>query len=147
MKRLFSFVTALLTLVFFAGCSKQASVRPSDVSVTAIAMGAKTKSGKPVDAYEVRVSKSSSVILVVGGGKLETSSTYLLTLDGQMLAVDRQTMNNTVLSLEKQRPGFTPIPDVTPANAKGKCLANNVIDLPIDETLAAIPAPPPGTNK
>ena len=146
MKRFFTFVTALLALVFFAGCSRQASVRSSDVSVTAVAMGAKTKSGKPVDVYEVQISKTASIILIVGGGRLETSSTYLLTLDGQMLAVDRQTMNNTVLILDKQRPGFTPIPDVTPAEARSKCTANSVIDLPVDETLSTLPAPPPGAG-
>jgi hypothetical protein len=149
MKTILNVAAITLALFFVAGCSRKqnvATVKASEISVTAIATGAKTKSGKPVDAYEVQLAQIPSVILVLGGGKLETSTSALLTLDGQMLAVDRQTMNNTVLILDKQRPGFTPIPDVTPAEARSKCTANSVIDLPVDETLSTLPAPPPGAG-
>ena len=143
MKIVLCVVAFILTMAFAGGCSKKQSIQSADVSVTALATGAKTKSGQPVDAYELQISKVPTVILVVGGGKLETSSQYLLTLDGQMLAVNRQAMNNQVLILEKKRLAFTPIPNLTPADVKAKCAAKGVIDLPIDETLAAIPAPPP----
>lgn len=145
MKMISRFVAILLIVAVSAGCSKKANVViSSDISVTAIAAGAKTKSGKPVDAYDVQIAKIPSIILVVGGGKLETSSTSLLSLDGQMLEANPQTLNNAVLILVKAQPGFTPIPNVTPADAKTKCQPNGIIDLPIDETLAALP-PPPGS--
>jgi hypothetical protein len=80
---------------------------------------------------------------VVGGGKLATSSTCLLSLDGQMLEANPQVINNAVLILTKTQSGFIPIPDVTPDDAMAKCKAP-IIDLPIDEILAALP-PPPGS--
>jgi hypothetical protein len=147
MKTIFGVAAILLTLFFVAGCSRKqnvATVKASEISVTAIAAGAKTKSGKPVDAYEVQLAQIPSVILILGGGKLETSSTALLALDGQMLSVDRQAMNNQVLILTKKRSGFIPIPNATPADAKAKCKPNSVIDLPIEETLAALPPMPGG---
>ena len=146
MKTILNVAAILLTLFCAAGCSRKqnvATVKASEISVTAIATGAKTKSGKPVDVYEVQLAQIPSVILVLGGGKLETSSSALLALDGQMLSVDRQTMNNQVLILTKKRTGFIPIPNATPEDAKAKCKPGGVIDLPIDETLAAQP-PMPG---
>jgi hypothetical protein len=139
MKTILGFIAILLTIAVAAGCSKKSAtiIKPSDVSVTSIATGAKTKSGKPVDVYEVQVGKNSAIVLIIGGGKLATSNPALLALDGQMLPVSRETMNNSVLLLDKKLPVFIPIPNVTPADVKGKCTANSVIDLPIDETLAA----------
>ena len=143
MKTLLGFAAIMLAMVLTAGCSKKANVAvSSDVSVTAIT-SAKTRSGKLVDAYEVRIAKKPSIILVVGGGKLATSSTCLLSLDGQMLEASPQVINNAVLILTKTQSGFIPIPDVTPDDAMAKCKAN-IIDLPIDEILSALP-PPPGS--
>ena len=144
MKTILACLAILLTMTFAAGCSKQESVKSSEISVTLVASGAKTKSGKSVDVYEVQIAKGTSVVLVVGGGKLEKSNPALLTLDGQMLLVDSQTLNNTVVVLEKSRLAFLPIPNVTPEDAKAKCKPNSIIDLPIDETLAALP-PQPGS--
>jgi hypothetical protein len=140
MKTLMGVVAILLTMAFAAGCSKKATaIKPSDVSVTSIATGAKTKSGKPVDVYEVKIAKNSALVLIVGGGKLATGQPALLTLDGQMLPVSREIFNNCVLVMDKTRPILAPIPNVTPADTKSKCTANSIIDLPIEETLAAQP--------
>ena len=144
MKTIFS-VAAIVLAMVFVGCSKKpAAIKSSDISITAIATGAKTKSGKPVDAYEVQISQIPSIVLVIGGGKLETSSKALLSVDGKMFPVDRQAMNNQVLMLGKTQGWLIPIPNVTPADAKAKCKPNSVIDLPIEETLAALPPMPGG---
>jgi hypothetical protein len=148
MKTMLCLATTVLAMVFAAGCSRKQSVKqvkPADIAISTIATGAKTQSGKSVDAYEVQLSGVPSVILIIGGGKLETSDRALLTLDGQMLAVDRNIMNNKVLVVEKKWGySFFTIPNATPADAKGKCQAGQKIDLPIDETLAALPAPTGG---
>lgn len=130
-----------LAAAMVSGCSgKKSGVKPSEMTIQTIALGAKTTSGKPVDAYELQISRSPTLILVVGGGKLETSSkTYLLALDGHMLPVDRQMMNNSVLILEKQSLVFRPIPNITPDMAKAKCSAGKIIDLPIDDILKTAP--------
>ncbi len=145
MKKLISGAAVTLLIMLAVGCSKKENVTIStDISVTAIAAGAKTKAGKLVDVYEVQIAKKPSLILVVGGGKLATSSQCLLSLDGQMLEANPQTINNAVLIVEKTQSGFLPIPGMTPAEAKAKCPAGGVIDLPVDETLAARP-PAPGS--
>lgn len=120
-----------------AGCSKkkEASFNPSNVSVTAIAAGARTKSGKTVDAYEVKwVENASTLLLIVGGGKLEKSGSCLL-LNGRMFLFDSGKSKDAVLVVSGNRSGSW-LPKVTAVDAKAKCSAGAVIDLPIDEALA-----------
>ena len=145
MKHPLALIALALGVGIVAGCSKKANVNvATTISVSEVATGAKTKSGKPVDAYEVQLNKGSALILVIGGGKITTSSQALLSLDGQMMEAKIDTLNNQVMIVSKDKPGMIPIPNVTPADAKAKCQPNQSIDLPIDETLAAQP-PAPGS--
>jgi hypothetical protein len=129
-----------LAMILMAGCGKSKKagvpVKFEGVSVTSIAGGAKTKSGKPVDAYEVKSPSGLALFLIVGGGsKLENSGSFL-TLDGNEFLVENNMMKNSVLVVDKKSPAPLLMPDVLPGDAKAKCAAGGIIDLPIDDVLA-----------
>lgn len=137
-----SFCLLLLAVVFVAGCGKNKGsiVKPSEISVASIAAGAKTKSGKMVDAYEITLASDLAVVLVVGGGKLEKDATFM-TLNGKPFLFDTSMMKNAVMVVDCACPGALTLPNVKVADAKAKCSTGKVIDLPIDELLAT---PRPG---
>lgn len=144
MKSIVVLLSALLAFLPAVGCAKKANVKTAtSVSVSALSIGAKTKAGKRVDVYEVQLDQASSLVVVVGGGKLEASGPAGLKLDGRMLEASLTALANQVVILEKEQGGYTPIPNVTPADAKAKCPPKGIVGLPIDEALAARP-PPPG---
>lgn len=133
----------LLAAVSVSGCGKKSQPPPmkfEGVAVAAVASGAKTKSGKPVDVYEVTVKNDSALFLLVGGGKLE-SSEHFLKLNGNEFLVEFSMMKNTVLVVDMALPAPLLLEGATAADAKPKCSAGKVIDLPIDELLAT---PRPG---
>lgn len=146
MKPFVALLTVLLTILPGVGCSKKENIKmASAISATGVAVGAKTKSGKPVDVYEVHLDQASALVLVVGGGRLEASGPPAsLRLDGQMVEANSAVLANRVVILEKKLGRYTPIPSLTPAEAKPKCSVGKIIDLPIDETLAAL-SPEPGS--
>lgn len=131
---------SLLAAGLLAGCAKKdgkagEAVKFEGVSVTALASGAKTRSGMPVDVYEVKSPQGVSLLLLVGGGKLENSGQFL-TLDGHEFLLDNNLLKNSVVVVDKKLPAPLPMPEVLPEAAKAKCAAGSTIDLPIDEILA-----------
>jgi hypothetical protein len=138
MKSLFSVMLSLVVAV--VGCGKAVkkveSIELTPISVTCIASGAKTKSGKLVDVYEVTGSNVCAVFLIADGGKLSTSGFHLL-LNGNELLVQKKQLVNSVLAVDARIPIPVFLPGVTAADAKAKCSAGGVIDLPgMDEALA-----------
>lgn len=133
------FCAFLVAVVAMAGCGKGKKqgipVKFETVSVTSVASGAKTKAGKPVDAYEVKGTTVDAVFLIVGGGQLSSSGASLKLNDNEFL-VENSLMKNSVLVVDKNRPAPLPLPNVLPADAKAKCAAGKAIELPIDELLA-----------
>jgi hypothetical protein len=139
-----TFFCISLAGMLVAGCSKGTSDTGAvrKVTITSLAAGAKTKAGKIVDIYEVTATRNPSIVIVSGGGKLEANKPAPINLDGMPIAIAEEMLDNKVLVL--QGPMAFPIKDVTAAEAKAKCVANGTIDLPIDETLKAIPTGLPG---
>lgn len=132
---------ALIAILAFAmgGCSKKsdgpAPVAAGDLTLTSLATALKTPSGKTVDAYEVAfANQASSVILVVGGGKLEKSTPCPLLFEGGPLMLEFASLQNQVAVVGKGRPLLF-MDGVTPAEAKAKCLPGKHLDLPVDKTL------------
>jgi hypothetical protein len=138
MKFLCSAMLSLVVAVF--GCGKAVkkveSIELTQISATCIASAAKTKSGKLVDVYEVTGPNVCAVVLIADGGKLSTSGYHLL-LNGNEFLVPKKQLANSVLAVYAQIPIPVFLPGVTAADAKAKCSAGGVIDLPgIDEALA-----------
>lgn len=139
---------SLLAAGILAGCSKNGgktgeAVKFEGFSVAAVANGAKTKAGAPVDAYEITSPKGVALLLIIGGGKLENNGQFL-TLDGHEFLIDNELLKNSVIVVDKNLPAPLPLPEVLPEAAKAKCSAGNTIDLPLDELLAR---PRPGLPK
>ena len=132
-------VAAGALLLLQPACSgKKSGPRPvaaKGVTLSSLASGLKTAAGKTVDAYEVGFpDNKTSVILVVGGGKLEKSSPCPLALNGEGLMLDFTNLKTQVAVVSKQRPAVF-IAGVTPAEAKAKCVPGRALDLPVDKAL------------
>ena len=133
------FSVAAAVLLGIGGCTKKSNGPPpvssNDLKLTGIATALKTASGKTVDAYEVNFSNNtSSVILVVDGGKLEKSTPCPLLFEGAPLMLSFSSLQNQVAVVKKGRP-MAFMDGVTPADAKAKCLPGKPLDLPVDKTL------------
>jgi hypothetical protein len=133
------FCTFLVAAALMAGCDKSKKmsgvpVKFEGVSVASVASDAKTKSGKPVDVYEVNSAGGTAILLIVGGGKLENSGQFLK-LNGNEFLVDNALMKNSVLVVDAKLPAPLPMAEILPSDAKAKCKAGMVIDLPIDDVL------------
>ena len=136
---IFTMATALLLGI--GGCAKKSNGPPpvsaNDLKLTGIATALKTAGGKTVDAYEVNFSNNtSSIILVVDGGKLEKSTPCPLLFEGGPLMLDFAGLQNQVAVVKKSRP-MVFLDGVTPADAKAKCTPGKPLDLPIDKALAS----------
>jgi hypothetical protein len=145
LRRLIQLFCVALLVVVVDGCGKkqqqgiqQAKLKRdgSDIVLTPLATAAKTTGGMTVDAYEVAIPivKSSTILLVVGGGKLDTKDPTAWLLDGQPSFFDPYAMQNLVLVIKKGAPLGRALP-IKPADAKAKCMAGGTIDLPIEAGL------------
>jgi hypothetical protein len=133
------FSVAAAVLLGIGGCTKKSNGPPpvssNDLKLTGIATALKTASGKTVDAYEVNFSNNtSSVILVVDGGKLEKSTPCPLLFEGGPLMLDFAGLQNQVAVVKKGRP-MVFMDGVTPVDAKAKCTPGKPLNLPVDKTL------------
>jgi hypothetical protein len=137
------FMKPILPILFLAfltvtGCSgnKTPFSAGTGFRITCIAAGAKTRAGKPVDAYRLDIPqlKSGSIILVVGGGKLESNGT-VLSLDGQALKAEASQIAGIVLVAQKNTTGLLPLANATVVETNEICKSGAIIDLPIDECL------------
>lgn len=134
------FGVMLSLVVAVAGCGKPVkkvdSIELTPISATCIASGARTKSGRIVDVYEVTGSNVCAVFLIADGGKLSTSGIHLL-LNGKEFLVQKKQLADSVLAVDAQIPIPVFLPGMKAADAKAKCSAGGVIDLPgMDEALA-----------
>jgi hypothetical protein len=133
------FTMAAGLLFGIGGCAKKgngpAPVSAKDLTITDIAIALKTAGGKTVDAYEVKFSNNtSSVILVVDGGKLEKSTSCPLLFEGGPLMLDFASLQNQVAVVKKGR-AMVFMDGVSPADAKAKCTPGKQLDLPIDKIM------------
>jgi hypothetical protein len=146
--KLLSLFSAVLVgaLVVVSGCTKRQPAAPlfegKDVVMTQVATGAKTKAGQTVDAYEFVNAKAkfSTILVVVGGGKLTNDEKNGWMLDEQLFALDLGVMRNIVVVAKKGQfaPGW--MENVKVADAKAKLAAGGTIDLAIDEALKNVPS-------
>ena len=136
MKSLFSLF--VIVAIALAGCSKKgpAPVKFDGVAVTVLAGGAKTKSGKKLDVYEVKGTSAYAIFMLVGGGKLSNSGKGLLLNDNEF-QVEAKQLRGGVLVVDVQQPVPVPMPGAMIAQVVSKCKQGGIIDLPIDEALAS----------
>ena len=139
------FLVGMVLMAALAGCGKSKKPAPdvplkrdgSEVVLTQIATKAKTTGGTTVDAYEIVIgaAKSSTLLLLVDGGVIDTKDPNAWLFDGQQAFFDPYAMLNCVIVFKKGMQMGRSIPNIKPADAKAKCTVGGVIDLPVETVL------------